>query len=160
MKKAHAKLQTGADALTRLIVAVFRFNGALLAAGDRLTEPIGLTSSRWQVLGTIATAECPLTMAAIARAMGLTRQNVRIIVRELEAKGMVRYVVNLQDQRAALVATTPKGESAHLSAKALQKSWAKGLSRSLEPELLDTCTELMQVLRNRLDTDHKEKHDA
>jgi hypothetical protein len=37
--------------LTDLVLEVFRLNGRLLAAGDRLSKTVGLTSARWQVLG-------------------------------------------------------------------------------------------------------------
>jgi len=47
--------------MTNLILEIFRVNGLLLAAGDRLTRDLGLTSARWQVLG--ALAEGPLTAA-------------------------------------------------------------------------------------------------
>jgi len=40
-------------AFTELVLETFQFNGRLLAAGDRLAKPLGLTSSRWQVLGAI-----------------------------------------------------------------------------------------------------------
>ena len=42
------------DALTQLILEVFRVNGGLLSAGDRLVADLGLTSARWQVLGAVA----------------------------------------------------------------------------------------------------------
>src|SRR2546430_354574 len=39
-----------AEAFTRVIDAVFACNGGFLAAGDALTEPLGLTAAQWQVL--------------------------------------------------------------------------------------------------------------
>ena len=62
--KAMAHTKAGA-AFTALVLEVFRFNGRLLAAGDRLGEPLGLTSARWQVLG--AVEEKPLPVAQIGR---------------------------------------------------------------------------------------------
>ena len=62
------------SALSLLILDVFRLNGRLLAAGDRMVEDLGLTSARWQVLGAVALAAAPV--AWIARNMGLTRQGV------------------------------------------------------------------------------------
>ncbi len=58
-----------------MILETFRFNGRLLAAGDRLTKELDLSSALWQVLGAID--EAPLPVAQIARNMGLTRQSVR-----------------------------------------------------------------------------------
>jgi len=41
------------DALTGLILDLFRLNNLLLTAGDRLVAGLGLTSARWQILGAI-----------------------------------------------------------------------------------------------------------
>jgi len=61
------------NAFTELILETFRFNGRLLAAGDRLTKPFK-PSARWQVLGAIE--QKPLPVAQIAHNMGLARQSV------------------------------------------------------------------------------------
>ncbi len=50
------------DGLNDLVLKVFRLNGRLLNAADRLTEGSGLTAARWQVLG--AVLHEPLTVAA------------------------------------------------------------------------------------------------
>ena len=74
---------TGGEALTDLVLAVFRLNGRLLAAGDHLVSDLGLTSARWQVLGAIALAPSPQPVAWLARSMGLNRQGVQRIVNEM-----------------------------------------------------------------------------
>jgi hypothetical protein len=59
--------------MTGLIIEVFRLNGDLLAAGDFLVGDIGLTSARWQVLGSIALSPVPLqwlTLPAICASLG------------------------------------------------------------------------------------------
>ena len=71
------------EALTLIILETFRLNGALLEAGNQLTKPFELTSARWQVMGPVS--EQPLTVAQIARRMGLARQGVQRIVNDLEA---------------------------------------------------------------------------
>jgi hypothetical protein len=68
------------ETLSDLIIEIFRINGRLLAAGDRLVADLGLTSARWQVIGAIAIAGQPQTVPAIARTMGLTRQAVQLHV--------------------------------------------------------------------------------
>src|SRR5271170_4594915 len=85
-------------AFTELILEIFRFNGRLLAAGDRLAKPLGLTSARWQVLGAIE--EGPLPVAQIARNMGLARQNVQRLADVLQEEGFVQYNPNPDHQRA------------------------------------------------------------
>ncbi len=95
--------------VTALALSVFRLNGALIAAGDRMTAPLGLTSARWQVMGAISLAGSPQTVARIARAMGLTRQSVQRVVDELAKDGVVAFADNPDDRRARLVSLTPHG---------------------------------------------------
>jgi hypothetical protein len=47
------------DALTNLVLDIFRLNTLILTAGDRLVAALGLTSARWQILGAIVAAERP-----------------------------------------------------------------------------------------------------
>ena len=80
MKKESAtfsKTSAGASAVTQLTLTVFRLNGLLLHWGDRLVEPLGLTSARWQILGAIALSGEPLTAPKIGEAMGVTRQGAQ-----------------------------------------------------------------------------------
>ena len=58
------------NALTDIILAVFRVNGRLLAKGDELVGPLNLTSARWQVLGAVALAVRPTSAPQIAEPWG------------------------------------------------------------------------------------------
>ena len=98
-------------ALTGLVIEVFRLNGDLLEAGDALVEDLGLTSARWQVLGAIALSPMPISVAHIARNMGLTRQAVQRSVDEMRADGFVRFDANPHHRRAMLVTMTEQGEA-------------------------------------------------
>jgi DNA-binding Lrp family transcriptional regulator len=89
-----------AAAVTALILETFRLNGRLLAAGDALVESLNLTSARWQVLGAIATAPVPLSVAQIARSMGLTRQAVQRLANDMERDGLLRFAANPNHRRA------------------------------------------------------------
>ena len=138
--------------ITPLILSVFRLNAALLAAGDRLTAGIGLTSARWQVLGTVATAPAPLTVAGLAKSLGSSRQNVRVIVRELEAAGLVQLAENPNHQRASLVLLTAKGKKTSDATREIQAPFAEELSDGLSPKRIRECVDLLQTLIARLRT--------
>ena len=96
-----------AEAITELILATFRLNGRLLAAGDQLTRDLELSSARWQVM--YAVLDGPLPAAQIARNMGLTRQSVQRTVDLLAAEGLVSFAENPYHQRAKLVRLTERG---------------------------------------------------
>ncbi|WP_246723542.1 MarR family transcriptional regulator [Rhizobium sp. ARZ01] len=99
--------------LTTLALTVFRANGALIAAGDLLTAPFGLSSARWQVMGAVALAGLPLTVPQIARNMGLTRQAVQRLIDELARQGMIAVEDNPHHKRSRLVRLTVPGENAY-----------------------------------------------
>jgi len=96
------------DAFQALVGEVFRLNGALLAAGDRLARDVGVSPARWQTIATIR--KQPMTVADIARRLGLTRQSVQRTVKLLIEEGVVEQLPNPGHRRSHLVALTRRGE--------------------------------------------------
>jgi DNA-binding MarR family transcriptional regulator len=139
------------EALTALILDVFRLNGRLLLAGDRLVGGLGLTSARWQVLGAIAYAKQPGPVAWIARSMGLNRQGVQRIVNELEKDGIVAFAPNPNHRRANLVVLTERGKAIYEAASNLQAPWVNRLSDGLNLKGIAIATEVVGELRERLE---------
>ena len=141
-----------ADALTELILEIFRVNGDLLAAGDRLTRDLGQTSARWQVLGAIRNKAQPVS--GIARDMGLARQSVQRTVDLLEAEGVVEYADNPAHRRARLVRLTPAGQQTLTAISRRQIDWANRLARALpvsEAEIR-TAVAVLRHLRTELES--------
>jgi len=139
------------EALTALILDVFRLNGRLLLAGDRLVGGLGLTSARWQVLGAIAYAKQPGPVAWIARGMGLNRQGVQRIVNELEKDGIVAFAPNPNHRRANLVVLTERGKAIYEAASNLQAPWVNRLSDGLNLKGIAIAAEIVGELRERLE---------
>jgi DNA-binding MarR family transcriptional regulator len=145
------KRTRAAEAVTALILDVFRLNGLLLTAGDRMVARLGLTSSRWQVLGAVFDAERAQPVAWLARDLGGNRQNVQRIVNDLQKMGLVTLEVNPHHRRASLVVLTEKGRRAYDEASRLQAPWANGLSEGLAIKEIDTTRRLVAELRKRLE---------
>lgn len=135
-------------AATELILALFRSNGLVLAAGDRLSRPLGLSSARWQVLG--ALAEGPATVAEASRRMGLRRQSVQRLVDTLVQDGLVQLRPNPRHQRAMLVALSARGERTYGQIDQLQTAWINDLSQGLGRRELQAATALLLRLQQRL----------
>ena len=106
-------------ALSGSVLDLFKLSSRMLAAGDRLVASLGLTSARWQVLGTIVAAEQPQPVAWLARDMGANRQNVQRIVNDLEREGLVGFAPNPHHRRASLVVLTDKGRQAFEAGRVL-----------------------------------------
>ena len=139
------------DAITDLVLETFRLNGRLLASGDALVADLGLTSARWQVIGAMALSPVPLSVAQIARNMGLTRQAVQRLANEMEADGLMRFAPNPHHQRAKLVVLTAAGKSAFAAAMKRQGAWASDLGAGLDPRKIAAAAATLRSIRQRLD---------
>lgn len=147
------KHSAGGAILTDLVLEIFRLNGRLLAAGDRLVADVGLTSARWQVLGAVHYADQPQTVSWLARSMGLTRQAVQRVVNELEEEGLIAFRANPAHRRAQLVTLTRKGQAACAAADRRQTPWANSLAKGFERAELAAALDLLSALRARLETE-------
>lgn len=149
MKKA-TRTPAG-DALTDLVLDLFRLDSLLLTAGDRLVAPLGLTSARWQVLGAIVAAERPQPVAWLARDLGGNRQNVQRIINDLHKEDLVAFEVNPHHRRAQLVVLTEKGRHAFEAAMELQAPWINDLSAGLSVKDIRTVHRVVSELRDKLE---------
>jgi DNA-binding MarR family transcriptional regulator len=139
------------DAFTELVLEIFRINGLILEAGDRMTKPVGLSSARWQVLGVVE--DGPIPVAHVARVMGLTRQSVQQTANALEKEGFIRFRDNPHHRRAKLMEITPKGREALVYVHRQQVKWANRIGGRYE---LQGLREAVEMLRNVSDSLEKE----
>lgn len=142
-----------ANVFTELVLEVFRVNGLLLAAGDRLTQPVGLTSARWQVLGVVEHG--PVPVANVARTMGLSRQSVQRTANDLVREGFITFSENPHHRRAKLMQVTEKGERALVYVREQQALWAERIGSAHELEDLAGALELLRGLQGSLEKDLK-----
>ena len=147
----NAKRTPAGEALSSLILDLFRLNSLLFTSGDRLVAGLGLTSARWQILGAIIAAERPQPVAWLARDLGAARQNVQRIVNDLERDGLVTFETNPHHRRAQLVQLTEKGQQTFDAAMRLQLPWVNGLADGLSLKDIETVGRVVTALRGKLD---------
>jgi DNA-binding MarR family transcriptional regulator len=135
---------------TDLVLEVFRLNGRLLSAGDRLTKPVGLTSARWQVLGAIE--DQGRSVAQIGRKMGLARQNVQRLADVLEKEGLVAYAPNPDHRRAKLVYLTVRGKKAFEELGRRQAMWANQIASCVRHSEMKLALEALRKLRSAVES--------
>ncbi|PPQ43678.1 MarR family winged helix-turn-helix transcriptional regulator [Rhodopseudomonas palustris] len=134
-----------------LVLEVFRLNGALIRFGDALVKPLGLTSARWQVLGSVAHGRGTFSVARLADNMGLARQSVQRIVDELAEAGLVGFAPNPAHKRAKLVVLTPRGERVFKQASEVWAPVADAMIAGADPRQLRKTRDALIALRERLD---------
>lgn len=148
---SRTKLTPAGDVLTSFILDLFRLNGLLLTAGDRLVGPLGLTSARWQILGAMIVAERPQPVAWLARDLGANRQNVQRIINDLHRDGLVAFETNPHHRRAQLVVFTEKGRQTFEASMRRQHPWVNGLSEGFAIRDIETARRVMTALRAKLE---------
>src|SRR5215470_133069 len=151
MKSSATRTPEG-DAATDVVLATFRANGLLLAAGHRLAAKEGLTAARWQVLGAVALAGRPLTVPQIARRMGLTRQAVQATVNQLHRDTLIETIENLDHRRSPLIKLTQLGSQKYAALDQWQTRWINELSAGLDSSELTITARLLHDLSDRLET--------
>jgi DNA-binding MarR family transcriptional regulator len=139
------------EALSSLILDLFRLNSLLFTSGDRLVAGLGLTSARWQILGAIVAAERPQPVAWLARDLGAARQNVQRIVNDLARDGLVSFETNPHHRRAQLVVLSGKGRQTFDAAMRLQLPWVNGLADGLSLKDIEATSRVVTTLRGRLE---------
>ena len=145
------------EALTNIVLDLFRLNSLLSTAGDRLVAGLGLTSARWHILGAIVDAERPQPVAWLARDMGANRQNVQRIVNDLHDEGLVAFEANPHHRRAQLVVLTDKGRQAFDAAMRLQAPWMNSLSDGLSIKDVQTFHRVVMALREKLESNEPDE---
>lgn len=98
------------ELMSAVAKTTFRLHGQLVAIGEELARPSGMTGASWQVLA--AVLRTPLSVADIAREIGVTRQSVQRIADVLVAEGLAEYEPNPRHRRAKLLAVTSVGRDA------------------------------------------------
>lgn len=145
---AQAPRTAAGDALSALIVQVFRLSGLLSVAGDALAKPAGQTSARWQVLA--AAEHEPATVAQMARALELTRQSVQRVANILVAEGFAGFEANPQDKRADLFTLTKAGQMALKEIQIRQRVWADTLGAAVGEDDLSRALEILERVAEAL----------
>ncbi|WP_163505616.1 MarR family winged helix-turn-helix transcriptional regulator [Fodinicola acaciae] len=138
-----ARTEAG-DVVSDLVMRTFRLNGQFLAAAERIARGVGLTAAWWQVLG--AVLEKPLTVADIARSMGLSRQAVQRIADLLADRGLAEYLPNPAHRRAKLVRPTEKGWDAIRGLAPDQHAWANQVTESFKVDELRQALDVIERL--------------
>ena len=137
------------ELLAATALAAFRLNGQFLDVAERLARPAGLTATWWQVLGAVPRE--PLSVAGIARVMGMTRQGVQRIADLLVEKGLAEYLPNPAHRRAKLLRPTEAGLAALHKIGPGQSEFAAKLSEEMGLNELKTTLASMTALSKTLE---------
>ena len=127
--------------MQRLVADLFEIAGALRRDGEATARAAGQTQARWQVMWIAAAGH--LSVAMIARRLGLARQSVQRTADVIVAENLATYEPNPDHQRSPLLILTARGR------EALQQINDTGRARNLQQAAVlgdDGFTRLRQLL--------------
>ena len=143
------------DPASRFALSVFKLNGLLMRNGERITNSLGQSSAKWQVLG--RAGHGPQTVAQMARDMGLARQSVQRVADNLERAGFVAFRDNPHDQRTFLVEITESGSQVLAGIYEKNRQWIEKLLERVRPELLAEASAQLESLAGAFEQLEKEE---
>jgi DNA-binding MarR family transcriptional regulator len=138
-------------ALTELVIATFRLNGALMEVAERLAAEGDITAAWWKVIG--AVLDEPRTVADIGRRMGMTRQGVQRVADLLVDRGLAEYRPNPAHRRAKLLACTEAGYWAARRISLVQHPWADRVGSAVGADELNTALATIRRLTDVLESE-------
>lgn len=137
-------------AVIDLVLEILKTAPKLQLKGDKLTQDIGLTSSRWWCLVHVSESDGALTVADIARRMNLQRQTVQRFAEALFENDMIRYGDNPDHKRARLLSITEKGKSALATIEERELQWAESTATSIGANDIQTTIDTLTTLRDEI----------
>lgn len=114
--------------------------GHLRTLMDRQLEPTGITTQQAACLTIAGAADAPLAQGELARALGVSHQNVRQLTTALERKGLIEVVPDSDDRRTKRIRTTKAAHKLFVRRNAADRDivadWFRGLDDREAEQLL------------------------
>jgi len=130
---------------------LFIIHNLMMRIGDRLVGDLGLTSSRWLMLGAIEQfAEAP-TLSELSSNALISVQNVSRMVASMEADGLVERFTVSGRGRATFVRTTDHGRAVHSQAENAARRFTESFLAGLSEGEVDRAERLLERLVNNLE---------
>jgi DNA-binding MarR family transcriptional regulator len=141
------------NAFQRFVGEVFRLNGQLLATAEDMSRPINISPARWQTIAILRNG--PMTVANMARRLGLRRQSVQHNVNRLLAQRLAILRPNPNHRRARLVELTSAGRKTMGQLHSLQTELTTRFvgPLRLKPAQLENLTATLRRVREQAASD-------
>jgi DNA-binding MarR family transcriptional regulator len=132
-----------------ILAEVFRLRARLLESAENIAGLAGLTSARWQILGTVEHA--PASVAHVARTLGLTRQTVQETADAMARDGLIEFHDNPDHKRSRLIVPTAKACKALDVLRPRQTQFAGLMGGSHSLDELQTTLDVLRKARTTLE---------
>lgn len=128
---------------------LFIIHNMMMRIGDRLVAHLGLTSSRWLLLGAVANRPEPPMLSDLSNDALLSLQNVSRMVASMEADGLFERFTKPGMGRATYIRLTDKGLAIHERTKAQSCRFAEAFLVGTSADDVERMeTDLEHLIKN------------
>lgn len=130
---------------------LFIVHNQIMRVSDRLVAGMGLTSSRWLLLGALERYNSPPSLSELSQNGLLTLQNVSRMVAAMEAEGLVERFSTPGRGRSVFVRMTGRGRDLLERAEGAARRFSAGFLADIQEEEVDHCEGLLERLIGNLE---------
>ena len=133
--------------------------GGILQLANLLTRRLGpvferqkITPQQWSVLSALAAEDAPVTLVALSRTLGVTKQNMTGMIARLEQLGLAERNDDPSDLRSSRVQLTRRGRGIVEKLRPVYDEWVKSLAgEQVSERELQALTKTVERLIAQLD---------
>lgn len=135
---------------------VFILHNQIMRVSDRLVAPLGLTSSRWLLLGALEKYQSPPTLSELSQDGLLTLQNVSRMVAAMEREGLVERFSQPGRGRSVFVRILPAGHDMLEAAEQAARRFSVGFLQGMDEQSVGKGERLLETLIGNLESFERE----
>ncbi|HYC91269.1 MAG TPA: MarR family transcriptional regulator [Thermoanaerobaculia bacterium] len=133
--------------------------GSVIQLANLLTRRLGpiferakITPQQWSVLSALSSEDAPVTLVALSRRLGVTKQNMTGMIARLEQLGLAERNDDPSDLRSSRVQLTRRGRGTVEKVRPAYEEWLASLgSGSLSEREIQTLTRNVERLIQALE---------
>lgn len=110
-----------------LVTGVIQLANLLTRRLGPVFEKAKITPQQWSVLSALSAEDTPVTLVALARRLGVTKQNMTGMIARLEQLGLAERYDDPQDLRSSRVQLTRRGRSVVERVRPTYEQWLEAV---------------------------------
>lgn len=130
-----------------LVTGVIQLANLFIRRLGPVFEKAKITPQQWSVLSALSTEETPVTLVALSRRLGVTKQNMTGMMARLEQLGVAERNDDPQDLRSSRIQLTRRGRGLVEKLRPAYEEWIASVGgRALSERELQTLTKTIERL--------------
>ena len=118
---------------------------------DKQLKHLGIGQAGWMTIAMIAKSREPMSQRALADLVGVEGPSMVSMLDRLEREGLVTREASPTDRRVKLVHLTDAGTTLYKQVKEQANAVRLALLGDIDPARLEAATELLELLRARIE---------